>query len=51
MLERLGRNADLLWRTYQAASSVAPIEYVRDIQLANKCGQLNPNHNERKENL
>lgn len=40
LLERLARNADLLWRTYKAASSVAPIEYVQDIELARKCEQL-----------
>lgn len=40
LLERLARNADLLWRTYKAASSVAPIEYVKDIELARKCEKL-----------
>lgn len=40
LLERLARNADLLWRTYKAASSVAPIEYVKDIELARKCENL-----------
>lgn len=42
LLERLARNADLLWRTYKAASSVAPIEYVKDIELARKCEKLVP---------
>lgn len=37
LLERLARNADLLWRTYKAASSVAPMEYIKDIELAHKC--------------
>lgn len=40
LLEQLARNADLLWRTYKAASSVAPIEYVKDIELARKCEKL-----------
>lgn len=40
LLERLARNADLLWRTYKAASSVAPIEYIKDIELARKCERL-----------
>lgn len=40
LLKRLGRNADLLWRTYRAASSVAPMEFVRDIELAGMCGNI-----------
>lgn len=40
LLRRLARNADLLWRTYKVASSVAPIDYVQDIELASKCEQL-----------
>lgn len=40
LLEKSGRNADLLWRTYKVASSVAPIEYVNDIDLERKCHEI-----------
>ncbi len=41
LLQKAGRNADLLWRTYKVASSVAPMEYVNDIDLTRKCRVLN----------
>lgn len=40
LLRHLARNAGLLWRTYKVASSVAPIEYVQDIDLARQCGNI-----------
>ena len=40
LLEKIGTNADLLWRTYSAASSAAPMQYIQDIDLRQRCSNV-----------
>ncbi|HSX25129.1 MAG TPA: hypothetical protein VLG69_04145, partial [Candidatus Andersenbacteria bacterium] len=36
LIRRLGKNLDMLWSTYKVAASVAPIEYIQDIELSKR---------------